>query len=128
MGDEKLAVSSVVAWRPDGDGMRGVGHVRGGKCGCHNREAEGYLVEGHRGGKQMTEKTRVKIRYSRIGRGQGLYHVEVLRPDGLIGDDFVKWTVRGVKTTFTDRKLKAGKRLTAACREARETGRAEFEI
>jgi hypothetical protein len=76
----------------------------------------------------MTEPTRVTIKYHRIGNAQGVYHVMIQRPSGIVNDDFVRLTVHGVKTTATDMGLRAGKRLTAACREARETGRAEFEI
>jgi hypothetical protein len=66
----------------------------------------------------MTETKKVTIEYSRVG----IYTVWVSE------ECHLKWRVNEVKTLLTDLGLRAGKRVDAACREARETGRAEFEI
>jgi len=66
----------------------------------------------------MSQTTKVTIKYWRVG----IYAVWVC------GECHTKWRVYGVKMLLTDLGLKAGKRVDAACREARKTGRAEFEI
>jgi hypothetical protein len=64
----------------------------------------------------------VTIEYNRVGNAQSVYTVWVR------GTYYVRFTLLGVKTLLTDLGLRAGKRVDAACREARETGKAEFEI
>jgi hypothetical protein len=66
----------------------------------------------------MSQTTKVAIQYSRVGN----YAVWVR------GEYHLKWRVNEVKTLLSDLGLRAGKRVDAACREARQTGRAEFEI
>jgi hypothetical protein len=70
----------------------------------------------------MTETTKVTIEHNRVGNAQSIYTVWVR------GGYFVRFTLLGVKTLLSDLGLRAGKRVDAACREARKTGRAEFEI
>jgi len=66
----------------------------------------------------MSQTTKVTIEYSRVG----IYTVWVSE------ECHLKWRVNEVKMLLTDLGLRAGKRVEVACREARQTGRAEFEI
>jgi hypothetical protein len=70
----------------------------------------------------MSQTTKVTIEYNRVGNAQSIYTVWVH------GGYFARFTLLGVKTLLTGLGLRAGKRVDAACKEARETGRAEFEI
>jgi hypothetical protein len=70
----------------------------------------------------MSQTTKVTIEYNRVGNAQSVYTVWVR------GEYGVRFTLPGVKTLLTDLGLRAGKRVDAACKEARQTGRAEFEI
>jgi hypothetical protein len=66
----------------------------------------------------MSQTTKVAIQYFRVG----IYVVWVC------GKCHSKWRVNEVITLLTDLGLRAGKRVDAACKEARKTGRADFEI
>ena len=70
----------------------------------------------------MSETTKVTIEYNRVGNAQSVYTVWVRE------QYYAHFTLPGVKMLLTDLGLRTGKRVDAACREARKTGRAEFEI
>jgi hypothetical protein len=70
----------------------------------------------------MSQTTKVTIEHNRVGNAQSIYTVWVL------GGYSVSFSVPCVKAILTALGLRAGKRVDAACKEARQTGRAEFEI
>jgi hypothetical protein len=70
----------------------------------------------------MSQTTKVTIEHKGAWNEESLYTVRVFE------ERYGRFTLLGVKTLLTDLGLRAGKRVDAACKEARQTGRAEFEI